>query len=246
MQWKRKLRQGVSNVFLSPAELKAENKPQPEDDLMKKIGQLEVENDFLRHVSLASWLESRKAVGSASIAAFGQRSVSAGGGAAAQGSGGVAPSNGAGNKGKDAFTQTIYFGTTSWIKKNQPENGTAGANGNSGTKGGNGGNGGGALRLSAHGFLVVNGTVDISGTDGTVGKQGVAGASGSNGPIGIEGAPSSYVYCSFTPNALEWLNLTPQYYDYNLRGGRGGVPAAMDDPEVLAATVAMVVTALPE
>ena len=46
---------------MTKAERKAENKPYTEDDLMKKIGRLEVENDFLRSVSKACGIESRKA-----------------------------------------------------------------------------------------------------------------------------------------------------------------------------------------
>lgn len=51
-QWKKKLMEGASEIFQSKAERK-ENKPYTEDDLMKKIGRLEIENDFLRSVSLA-------------------------------------------------------------------------------------------------------------------------------------------------------------------------------------------------
>ena len=46
--------------YAFPAERKAENKPYTEDDLMKKIGRLEVENDFLRSVSLALGLNPEK------------------------------------------------------------------------------------------------------------------------------------------------------------------------------------------
>lgn len=60
MQWKKKLLEGASDVFMTKAERKAENKPYSEDDLMKKIGRLEVENDFLRNVSLALGLNPEK------------------------------------------------------------------------------------------------------------------------------------------------------------------------------------------
>ena len=53
-QWKKKLLESASDVFMTNAERKSEEKPYTEDDLMKKIGQLEVENDFLRSVSFFS------------------------------------------------------------------------------------------------------------------------------------------------------------------------------------------------
>ena len=59
-QWKKKLFESASEVFLTKAEQKADNKPYTEDDLMKKIGRLEVENDFLRRVSLACGLNPEK------------------------------------------------------------------------------------------------------------------------------------------------------------------------------------------
>ena len=55
-QWKKKLMESASEVF----QTKAENKPYTEDDLMKKIGRLEVEIDFLRNVSLACGLNPEK------------------------------------------------------------------------------------------------------------------------------------------------------------------------------------------
>ena len=58
-QWKKKLMEGASEIFLSKAERK-ESKPYTEDDLMKKIGRLEIENDFLRSVSLACSLNPEK------------------------------------------------------------------------------------------------------------------------------------------------------------------------------------------
>lgn len=59
-QWKKKLMESASEVFQTKAERKAENKPYTEDDLMKKIGRLEVEIDFLRNVSLACGLNPEK------------------------------------------------------------------------------------------------------------------------------------------------------------------------------------------
>ena len=56
----KKLQESASDVFMTKAERKAENKPYTEDDLMKKIGRLEVENDFLRSVSLALGLNPEK------------------------------------------------------------------------------------------------------------------------------------------------------------------------------------------
>ena len=58
-QWKKKLMEGSSEIFQSKAERK-ESKPYTEDDLMKKIGRLEIENDFLRSVSLACGLNPEK------------------------------------------------------------------------------------------------------------------------------------------------------------------------------------------
>ncbi len=57
-QWK-KLVEGASEIFQSKAEWK-ENKPYTEDDLMRKIRCLEIENDFLRSVSLACGLNPEK------------------------------------------------------------------------------------------------------------------------------------------------------------------------------------------
>lgn len=57
-QWK-KLVEGASEIFQSKAEWK-ENKPYTEDDLMRKIRRLEIENDFLRSVSLACGLNPEK------------------------------------------------------------------------------------------------------------------------------------------------------------------------------------------
>jgi transposase-like protein len=60
VQWKKKLQENAGNVFLTNAERKAESKSYTEDDLMKKIGRLEVENDFLRSVSFALGLNPEK------------------------------------------------------------------------------------------------------------------------------------------------------------------------------------------
>lgn len=57
--WKRKLLEGASDVFQTKSE-KRENNSFSEDDLLKKIGRLEVENDFLRHVSSALGLNNVK------------------------------------------------------------------------------------------------------------------------------------------------------------------------------------------
>lgn len=54
-QWKKKLMEGASEIFQSK-----ESKPYTEDDLMRKIGRLEIENDFLRSVSLACGLNPEK------------------------------------------------------------------------------------------------------------------------------------------------------------------------------------------
>ena len=51
-QWKKKLMEGASEIFQSKAEWK-ESKLYTEDDLLKKIERLEIENDFLRSVSFA-------------------------------------------------------------------------------------------------------------------------------------------------------------------------------------------------
>jgi len=48
-QWKKKLLQDVPDIFATIKEKKqANNKVYTEDDLMCKIGKLEMENDFLR------------------------------------------------------------------------------------------------------------------------------------------------------------------------------------------------------
>lgn len=59
-QWKRKLLEESADIFATKAEKHHENK-YSEDDLMRKIGQLEVENDFLRkkHCSLLLMKEKR-------------------------------------------------------------------------------------------------------------------------------------------------------------------------------------------
>ena len=59
-QWKKKLMEGASDIFQSKAERKETKPSTTEDDLMKKIGRLEIENDFLRSVSLACGLNPEK------------------------------------------------------------------------------------------------------------------------------------------------------------------------------------------
>ena len=58
-QWEKELEERASKIFLSKAERK-ENKPYTEDDLMRKLGRLEIENDFLRNVSLPCGLNPEK------------------------------------------------------------------------------------------------------------------------------------------------------------------------------------------
>ena len=52
--------EGASEICHSKAE-RTESKLYTEDDLMRKIGRLEIENDFLRSVSLACGLNLEKA-----------------------------------------------------------------------------------------------------------------------------------------------------------------------------------------
>ncbi len=52
---------GASEIFQSLAEQK-ESKPYTENDLMREIGCLEIENDFLRNVSLACGLNPDSSV----------------------------------------------------------------------------------------------------------------------------------------------------------------------------------------
>ena len=60
-RWKQRLIEGASDIFASSSERKAEQKKlYTEDNLMKKIGRLEGENDFLRNVSLALGLDIEK------------------------------------------------------------------------------------------------------------------------------------------------------------------------------------------
>lgn len=54
------MQKSACDVFMTKVERKSEIKPYTEDDLMKKIGRLEVENDFLRSVSLALGLNPEK------------------------------------------------------------------------------------------------------------------------------------------------------------------------------------------
>ena len=58
-QWKKKLMEGASEICQSKTERK-ESKPYTEDNLMRKIGRLEIENDFLRSVSLDCGLNPEK------------------------------------------------------------------------------------------------------------------------------------------------------------------------------------------
>ena len=51
--------EGASEIFQTKAERK-ESKPYTEDDLMRKIGRLEIENDFLRSVSTSCGLNPEK------------------------------------------------------------------------------------------------------------------------------------------------------------------------------------------
>jgi len=61
MQWKKHLMDGAGGLFATKAEQKAASgRLYSEDDLMKKIGRLEVENDFLRDASFAMRLQSGK------------------------------------------------------------------------------------------------------------------------------------------------------------------------------------------
>lgn len=60
MQWKKHLISGADEIFATKAEKKAQSSVYSEDDLMKKIGRLEVENDFLRDASFAMSLQSGK------------------------------------------------------------------------------------------------------------------------------------------------------------------------------------------
>ena len=60
LQWKKKLLEGAGGVFQTKNERKAENKGYTENDLIKKIGRLEVENDFLRNVSSVMGLNPGK------------------------------------------------------------------------------------------------------------------------------------------------------------------------------------------
>ena len=60
VQWKKKLQESASDIFATKSERQVDHKPYTEDDLMKKIGRLEVENDFLRHVSLTLGLNPEK------------------------------------------------------------------------------------------------------------------------------------------------------------------------------------------
>ena len=52
-QWKKKPLENAPGGFQTKAERRRAGKPYTEDDLMKKTGRLEVENDFGRNVSFA-------------------------------------------------------------------------------------------------------------------------------------------------------------------------------------------------
>jgi len=60
-QWKKKLLDNAEGIFATAAERK-KNSPKmyTEDDLMRKIGHLQIEIDFLRRVSLACGLNPDK------------------------------------------------------------------------------------------------------------------------------------------------------------------------------------------
>ena len=60
-QWKKKLLENADEIFESASERKCKGKTMyNEEDLLKKIGDLEMENDFLRRVSLTCGLKSGK------------------------------------------------------------------------------------------------------------------------------------------------------------------------------------------
>ena len=60
-RWKQRLIEGASDIFASSSERKAEQKkPYTEDDLIQKIGRMQVELDFLRRASLALGLNIEK------------------------------------------------------------------------------------------------------------------------------------------------------------------------------------------
>ncbi len=59
-QRKRKLMEGASEIFQFKKAERKERKPDTEDDLMRKIGSLEIENDFLRSVSTFCGLNPEK------------------------------------------------------------------------------------------------------------------------------------------------------------------------------------------
>lgn len=59
--WKKRLQEGATEIFMNASERKAENKKlYTEDDLMQKIGRMQVELDFLRRTSLALGLNIEK------------------------------------------------------------------------------------------------------------------------------------------------------------------------------------------
>lgn len=60
MKWKKRLLDGSSDIFTSKSEKNESQKGYDEERLLKKIGRLEVENDFLREASFAMSLMSGK------------------------------------------------------------------------------------------------------------------------------------------------------------------------------------------
>ena len=60
MQWKKHLLDGASDLFATKAEKSSEFKSYSEDLLLKRIGRLELENDFLREASFAMRSQSGK------------------------------------------------------------------------------------------------------------------------------------------------------------------------------------------
>ena len=60
MQWKKHLLDGASDLFATKVEKSNEFKSYSEELLLKRIGRLEVENDFLREASFAMRSQSGK------------------------------------------------------------------------------------------------------------------------------------------------------------------------------------------
>lgn len=53
MSWKKRLIEGSGEIFATRAERRDSSKEYDEERLLKKIGRLEIENDFLREASFA-------------------------------------------------------------------------------------------------------------------------------------------------------------------------------------------------